>query len=100
MNRVKAIWGGICIFGIFLFAEDFYQAFYHPEIYPFGAEGAVAGIWHYKTQVTYQWSAVIWVCWFVSGFLLCLLQHKFRLLTWWIIAHCFLTLLYICIVSV
>jgi len=96
----KAIWGGVCILGFFLFVEDFYQAFNHPEIYPFGAEGAVAGIWHYKTQSTYQWSAVIWVCWFVVGFLCCLLQHKFRWLKWGITMHCVFTLLYILIVNV
>jgi len=99
MKIVKAIWGGVCILGIFLFVEDFYQAFNHPEVYHFGAEGPVAGIWHYKTQASYLWSAVILVCWFVAGLLLCLLQHKFRLLKWGITAHCLLTLLYILLIN-
>jgi hypothetical protein len=95
----KVIWGSFCLFGITLFVEDFYHALNHPEVYPFGAEGPVAGIWYYKTQELYLWSAIILVCWFAVGLLLCLLQHKFRYLKWWITAHCFLTLLYILIVN-
>ena len=99
MRIVKAIWGGFCIFGIFLFVEDFYQAFNHPELYPLRAEGPVAGIWHYKTQEAYLGSAVILVCWFVVGLLCCLLQHKYRWLKWGITAHCFFTLLYILMIN-
>jgi len=43
---------------------------------------------------------MILVFWFVAGFLLCLLHHKYQHLKWGIIAHCFLTLLYILIASV
>jgi hypothetical protein len=58
----KAIWGSFCLFGATLFVEDFYQAVNHPDVYPFGAEGPVAGIWYYKTQELYLWFAVILVC--------------------------------------
>ncbi|MDR2042547.1 MAG: hypothetical protein LBP98_09590 [Tannerella sp.] len=95
----KAIWGSFCLFGATLFVEDFYQAVNHPEVYPFGAEGPVAGIWYYKTQELYLWFAIILVCWCAVGLLLCLLQHKFRYFKWGITVHCFLTLLYILIVN-
>ena len=96
----KGIWGSFCVFGIILFCEDFYQALQHPELYPLGAEGPIAGIWHYRTQELYLLFGMILVFWFVAGFLLCLLHHKYQHLKWGIIAHCFLTLLYILIASV
>ena len=94
----KAIWGICCLFGVILFVEDFYQALKHPELYYFGSEGPVAGLWYYETQASYLWSAVMLVCWFAAGFLLCVLQHKFKILKWGIIAHCVLTLLYMLII--
>jgi hypothetical protein len=99
MKIVKAIWGSVCLFGIILFIEDFYQALNHPGIYPFGSEGPVGGIWYYKTQELYLYFVVIMLCWFAVGLLLCLLQHKFRYLKWGIAVHCFLTLLRILIVN-
>ena len=99
-NKIaKSIWGGFCLFGIILFVEDFHQAFYHPELYPFGTEGPTGGIWYYESQELYLWSAVIWVCWFTIGALSCLLQHKFRFLKYGFIVHCSLTLLYIFLVN-
>jgi hypothetical protein len=96
----KVIWGIFCLFGCTVFCEDFYQAFNHPEQYPFGAEGPVAGIWYYKTQTAYLWFDVILICWFSVGILLCSLQHKFRSLKWGILTHCILTLLYMIIVDI
>jgi hypothetical protein len=63
----KVIWGSFCLLGI--------------------TSSVVVGI---QSDL---WSAVILFCWFAVGLLFCLLQHKFRCLKWWIIAHCFLTLL-------
>ena len=67
---VKAIWSVFCLCGIILFVEDFYNSFNsfnHSEVYPFGAEGPVAGIWYYKTFEAYLWSAEILAGWFVSS---------------------------------
>ena len=94
MKIAKAIWGVFCLFGIILFVEDFYKSFNHPEVYPFGAEGPVAGIWYYNTLKAYLWSSASLVCWFVVGLLCCLLQHKYQWLKWGITAHCLITLLY------
>ena len=94
----KTIWGSFCLFGIILFCEDFHHALNHPELYYFGAEGPTAGIWYYKTQELYLWFAVILICWFAVGLLLCLLQYKFRFLKWGIIIHFFLSILYLILV--
>ena len=95
---IKIVWGIFCLVCLIANCPDFFNALKHPELYPFGAE-AVSDLWWYNTQKLYLLSCVIWFFWFAVGLLFCLLQHKFQKLTWGIVIHLFLTLLYVVIIN-
>ena len=90
---IKIAWGIFCLLFLALMCEDFYQALKYPGHYHFGGEGPVT-LWYYETQGLYLWNCVIFFFWFTIGFIVCLLQNKFRNLRWGIAMHLFFTLLY------
>ena len=92
---IKIVWGIFCLLLLTVMCEDFYQALKYPGHYHFGGESPVSGLWYYKTQGLYLLNCVIWFFWFTIGFIVCLLQSKFRNLRWGIAVHLFFTLLYV-----
>ena len=95
LKITKIVWVVICLFFVWLCTVDFYTALKAPEIYPFGSEGPVAGLWAYESQKNHLISSVILIIWFFIGLMLCLFQHKRKKLKYGITVHIIATFIYI-----
>jgi len=100
LKITKIIWAIVCSFFMWLWSDDFYTAFKTPEIYHFGGEGPLGGLWWDETQKAYLIFGAILVIWFFIGLMLCLFQYKKEKLKYGIIAHIIATFIYVIVIRI